>query len=78
MRAQMLKVVRLAKEFGQVGRDGVDKAFQLGAVGGEELAILLKGMQAERAQAARQAAVHQVALAFRQRNAGMLVGELHQ
>jgi hypothetical protein len=78
MRAQMLEVMRLAKEFREIGRDGVDEAFQLGAVGGEVIAIVLKGTQTERSQAARQAAVHQVALAFRQRDAGMLVSELHQ
>ena len=78
VRAQMLEVMRLAKELREVGRDRVDEAFQLGAVGGEVVAIFLKRTQTERPQAARQAAIHQVALAFRQRDAGVLVGELHQ
>ena len=41
-------------------------------------AVFLKGTQPERPQAARQAAVDQIALAVRERDAGMLVGELRQ
>ena len=71
-------MVGFAEELGEVGRDRVDEAFQFRVVGSEMLPIFAKRTQSERAQAARQAAVDEIALAFRKRNPGVLVGEFHQ
>ncbi len=76
--AEVIEVVRLAEELGVIGGDRVDEALDLPFALREVFPIFLERVQPERAQAARQAAVDQVALAVGERNAGVLVGELRQ
>jgi hypothetical protein len=76
--AEVIEVMRFAKELGVVGGDRVDEALDLPVVLRQILPIFLERRHAERSQPARQAAVDQVALAVGKRDPGMLVGELHQ
>ena len=76
----MVKVVRLAEKFGQIGRNRVDEIldFSIVAFSREIGAILLERRQTQSAYPTRYAAVDEIALAVGERNSGMFVGQLGQ
>jgi hypothetical protein len=77
--AQVMEMMRLAKEGSQVGRDRVAELRDLpGAVRGQQLAIFGEAPQLQRTQAPRQAAVDQLALLIRKIDAGDLLDQAAQ
>jgi hypothetical protein len=75
---QILEVVRLAKERGEVGRDRVAELRELLHVSLQLLAILGEAAQLQRAQATRQPAVNELALLVREMDAGERLDEQAQ
>ena len=76
--AQILEVMRLAKERGEIGRDGVAELGELLHVAIQLLAILGEGTQLQRAQAPRQPAINELALLLREMDAGERLDERAQ
>ncbi len=64
--AQILEMVRLAKERGEIGRDRIAELRELLHIAFEALAILGEAAQLQRAQASRQPTVNELALLVRQ------------
>ena len=76
--AQILEMVRLAKERGEIGGDGVAELRELLHVAAQLLAILGEAAQLQRAQAPRQPAVNELALLLREMDAGERLDERAQ
>ena len=68
--AQVLEVMRLPEEGGEVGRDRVAELGELLAVGLQPLPVLREGAQLQRPQTAREPPVDELPLLVRQMDAG--------
>jgi hypothetical protein len=78
MIAQILEVVRLAKERGEIGRDRVAELRELLHVAAQLLAVFGEAAQLQRAQAPRQPAINELALLLREIDAGERLDERAQ
>src|SRR5262249_10066938 len=78
VRAQILEMVRLTEEGGQIRGDGIAELHQLCGIALEKLAILPEGSQVQGAQAPRQARVHELALRISKIDTRHLLDELAQ
>jgi hypothetical protein len=76
--AQVLEVVRLAKERGEIGRDRIAELRELLHVAIQQLAILGEAAQLQRAQAPGQPAINELALLLREMDAGERLDERAQ
>src|SRR5712671_1137054 len=76
----MVEVVGLAEELRQVGRDRIDEVLHFGrtTLAHQVGAVVAEGRDSKCAQAAREAAIDQIALALGQDDPGMLVRELRE
>src|SRR6185437_5175595 len=67
--AQILEMMRLAKERGEIGRDGIAELRELLLISLEPLAVLGEAAQLQRAQAPRQPPINELALLVREMDA---------